>query len=210
MTQTRHMLLAWSLLGSIVAAFAAGVWLPTTETLARNKARIADQHARLAKMTSLTATRQDLQAGIEAMRNDAHAPDSSRYFTAKSPALGVAELQRHVLSVISQNAGHQLSSESKIDTTDADFHKLTVAVNLAANLATLQRILYDFEHGEPQIFVEQLTVSAHAANRRQTRAAATHASRAASTAAATGLSAQLLLAGYMHANETDDAGETTR
>lgn len=205
MNSRYHMLLAWGLMGSIVLAFAAGLWLPANDALKRNQDRIGNAQSRIEKVRKLVATQQDLKERITALSQATSVDDRRRFFNARSTALGVAEMQRKVLSIIKNNHGNQVSSQPLAGSTVGDFHKLDVTVSLSADIPTLQGILYDFESGEPQIFVEQLLVSARTVTRQTHAGRRTLTSGSVTAGGAGPLSARMLLSGYMPAGEASDA-----
>jgi len=171
-----------------------------------NHAEIGDLHARLNKVSSLAVTRETLTQRIAETKENTDYRESNRFFVAKSPDLGVAELQRRVLSIISKNRGQQVSSQPLSSSNVSGFHKLQLTVSLSAELSSIQSMLYEFEQGEPQIFVDQLLLTtrgnSRAAGRRPQR------NRIAQQAPPHGLSARLVLTGYMLTSEVDRDNET--
>ncbi len=67
MNERRHMILAWVLIVTVVAAVAATVWLPLTEQAQRNHTRIASLDDRVATIQTLAATQAKLKTSLQNM-----------------------------------------------------------------------------------------------------------------------------------------------
>ena len=126
MNERRHMILAWVLIVTVVAAVAATVWLPLTEQAQRNHTRIASLDDRVAKIQTLAATQAKLKTSLKNMERSIGSENSNQFVVAKSPTLGAADLQRRVQAIIVENNARQISSQPLSATNVSDFHKKKV------------------------------------------------------------------------------------
>ncbi len=92
---------------------------------------------------------------------------SGVYLAGTTDALAAAELQEDVGQTIEANGGALRSIQILPTSADGEFRKVTVRVQLTANLPSLARILYSLEAAKPFVFIDNLDIK----NRRVRRTA---------------------------------------
>jgi hypothetical protein len=206
MNNYRHMAFAWGLLLLIVAAFAAGMWIPLWVQTEQNQARILALQDRIAKFHALKLTQTELNDALIALQQSDGRDDAGQFIVAKSPILGTAELQRRINGIIGATGARQISSQALSKTDTADFYKLKVTVNLSGSLQAIQRILFALEHDQPRLFIEHARIQGKRTGRRRLSAAQQRQRlRILGAQPHTDLSAQLLVTAYMQRGEETDA-----
>lgn len=209
MNNYRHMALAWGLLLLIVAASAVGLWIPLWDQAAQNQARIAALEHRIAKFHALKSTQSELNDALLVLQQSDGPNNASQFIVAKSPTLGLAELQRRINETIVATNARQISSQPLSGKDAADFHKLEVIVNLSGSLPAVQEILFALEHDQPRLFIEQARIQGSRAGRRR-QSVARQRSGIPDAQPALELSARLLVSAYMQRGEEPDAAVANR
>jgi len=205
MNERRHMILAWVLIVTVVAAVAATVWLPLTELAQRNHARIVSLDERVAKIQTLAATQDNLKKSLENMERSIGSNNSNQFVVAKTPTLGAADLQRRVQAIIVKNNARQISSQPLSATNVSDFHKLQVTINFSGSLPAIHDVLYELESGQPRVFIEQLLITKNSARRsRRARTRQQSNSRQAMSTSQRELSVRLMASAYMQNGDRSD------
>jgi general secretion pathway protein M len=205
MNERRHMILAWVLIVTVVAAVAATVWLPLTELAQRNHARIVSLDDRVAKIQTLAATQDNLKKSLENMQRSIGSNNSNQFVVAKTPTLGAADLQRRVQAIIVENNARQISSQPLSATNVSDFHKLQVTINFSGSLPAIHDVLYELESGQPRVFIEQLLITKNSARRsRRARTRQQTNLRQAMSTIQRELSVRLMASAYMQNGDRPD------
>jgi general secretion pathway protein M len=211
MNERRHMILAWILIVTVVAAVAATVWLPLTKQAERNHARIASLDGRIAKIQTLAATQDNLKKSLKNMERSIGSEDSNQFVVAKSPTLGAADLQRRVQAIIVKNNARQISSQPLSATNVSDFHKLQVTINFSGSLPAIHDVLYKLESGQPRVFIEQLLITKSSARHPRRARTRQHSNlRQAVSTSQRELSVRLMASAYMENGDRSDGLTTDR
>jgi general secretion pathway protein M len=88
------------------------------------------------------------------------------YLSGTTNALAAADLQDRVKDAVEANGGQLRSIQILPEKADGAFTRVSVRVQLTANMAGFHRILYSLESGKPFIFVDNLDVRNRRARRR--------------------------------------------
>lgn len=92
---------------------------------------------------------------------------SGVYLPGNTDALAAAGLQEGVSATIERNGGKLRSIQILPVTTDGEFKRVSVRVQLTATLGSFAKILYSLEAGKPWKFIDNLDIK----NRRARRTA---------------------------------------
>lgn len=153
----RQVLLAYALLGSILAAawFAAGQPLMT---------RLAQGNARIATLAARVDTLEQAAARDAALRSDIAGEQIERLrafirratVDAETLQVGGSLLQRRLTAIIEEHGG--IPGNIRV-ATDPDTAMMTVSARFAADLPDLAAVLFDVARAErPLMFVDLLSI----------------------------------------------------
>jgi hypothetical protein len=198
MSDSRHLVQAWTVLFGIVSLFAVGLWIPLNDSRVATQERISALDERLSKYHTLKQSQAKIERALAALKGDAQLNQWDRFVVAKSVALGAAELQRTIKEIIETNGGRQTSSQSLLGEKSDDFHNLLLNVSFSGDLPAIQRILMAFERNETRLFIEHVSINANSAQRRG-RSLNTRSNQGPAT-----LIVRIGVSAYMHKRETND------
>ncbi|MDA0824745.1 MAG: type II secretion system protein GspM [Proteobacteria bacterium] len=198
MTDSRHLVQAWTVLFGIVSLFAVGLWIPLNDSRVATQERISALDQRLSEYRALKQSQAKIERALAALKGDAALNQWDRFVVAKSVALGAAELQRTIKDIIETNGGRQTSSQSLLGEKSDDFHNLLLNVSFSGDLPAIQRILMAFERNETRLFIDHVSINANSAQRHG-RSLNTRSNQGPAT-----LIVRIGVSAYMHKRETND------
>lgn len=95
--------------------------------------------------------------------------NEEKFLQKATNSLAAAELQQKIKLIIESSKGKLLSSQPIDSYEDELYPKITIRVRLHGNINALQKILYQFESGELQVFIDKITVKKISKNNRKNR-----------------------------------------
>jgi general secretion pathway protein M len=146
-------------------------------------ARMHDLQRIHAKYAAAIAERPLLEKRVAELRGGGASVGA--FLAESDPSAAAADLIQHVTDVVSAHAdqGSGCSIPQKMpveqDNTNEPFRRVSVSVTLECGIEPLSAVLYDFDRGQPYLFVDDITLA---------RTPATAGGR---------LEAQLTLSGYV-------------
>ena len=84
------------------------------------------------------------------------------YFSAATPALAGAELQRKVQDIVSAAQGRLISTQLLPEEKDEQPARVRLRTQIQGSTDTLLQVLYHIEESRPFLFVEQVSVRSSA------------------------------------------------
>lgn len=141
---------------ALLAAIVTGIALPIWTTNAGLADDIAEAEDRLQRLRRLAAARAPLQARYEAAAR--HQANNAYYLKSTSEALAVAELQGIAKRAIDSNGGTILSTQSLPFAREAGLVRVSVRITMKGDLAGLRAAFYQFETGQPMLFLDDVSI----------------------------------------------------
>lgn len=143
---------------AIVIAIAGALWLllalPFINSFMDHRESIAQSQEMLAKYRQLDVSRAQIDTKLQQLHNDQQT--EGRLLTGGSVQLVGAKLQNSLKETIEANKGNLVSMQMLPPRDEDGFRRLTLGVNLSANMESLQQILYAIEDQSPYLFIEDM------------------------------------------------------
>jgi len=117
---------------------------------------IESTKSQLARLESISQSYPALKAQLDELAR--RTSKSGVYLAGSTDALAAASLQEDVGAQIGRAGGTLRSVQILPATSDGDFKKVTVRVQLTATLAQFTRLLYSLEAARPFVFVDNLDI----------------------------------------------------
>ncbi len=153
---------------SLVVALVLAVYLLTIDPLVSAYRDLDDDIARtnenLRRYEQIARSYPALREQYESLAQ--RQSRSGVYLSGDTDALAAAELQSDVSATIQKHEGKLRSVQILPVTSDGEFKRVSVRVQLTATLSALTRILYTLESRRPFVFIDNLDIK----NRRARRA----------------------------------------
>ena len=147
--------LAVGLLVVAVVAIAAAVAIPVWLLNHHYDTALADSLDKLQRYHRIAGTRPQVARQLEAMR----ARDTRKFFLRSGgAALSAAEAQETIRSLVEASGGHLITMQAPASKEEGRYRRVTVNVQLTANIFALRKILYAVETHTPYLFVDNLMV----------------------------------------------------
>jgi general secretion pathway protein M len=147
--------LAVGLLVVAVVAVAAAVAIPVWLLNHHYDTALADSLDKLQRYRRIAGTRPQVARQLEAMRER----DTRRFFLRSGgAALSAAEAQETIRSLVEASGGHLITMQAPASKEEGRYRRVTVNVQLTANIFALRKILYAVETHTPYLFVDNLMV----------------------------------------------------
>lgn len=147
--------LAVGLLVAAVVAIAAAVAIPMWLLNHHYDAALADSLDKLQRYRRIAGTRPQVARQLEAMR----ARDTRKFFLRSGgAALSAAEAQETIRSLVEAGGGHLITMQAPASKEEGRYRRVTVNVQLTANIFALRKILHAVEANTPYLFVDNLMV----------------------------------------------------
>jgi general secretion pathway protein M len=157
----------------LVAAVAFAYLLvvpPLLANFGESKEAILAARDLLGRYQRIAATRPEYEAQLSEVQQRQGAQGT--YLTGNTDALAAAELQNRVKGIIEANDGKLRSIQTVAGKADGDFQRVTIRVQLVAQIASLHRTLYALESARPFLFLDNVDISARRGRRRAKEAEA--------------------------------------
>ncbi|HXH03627.1 MAG TPA: type II secretion system protein GspM [Candidatus Competibacteraceae bacterium] len=154
----RQRLLALALL---LAVLASGYVLVQRVLLAKYQLyeeTLDELQARLVRYTALVEQRPQLEARIQALRQDQSV--ATQLLERTSPNLAATALQQHLKQAVESNGGSLLSTQILPAANEGGFTRIGLRAQINADVPTLQKLLHALESARPLLFVDNLQINA--------------------------------------------------
>lgn len=148
--------LAWILVITVPLLLVGALATSWTAEMGRLGERIADSEAQLARYRRMIQTLPGLEAELERVR--ANETFKAFYFSAPTPALAGAELQRQVQDIVNAASGRLISTQLLPGPPEEAPPRVRVRTQIQGSTATLLDILHELEQARPFLFVDQLSI----------------------------------------------------
>lgn len=159
-TARPYCLLGWLLLILVPGLLITAVAVPLLVRLERLDTAIAERRDQLFKYRRLIATLPGLRAELEQVK--ANEDFKAFYFSAPTPALAGAELQRKVQDIVTAASGRLISTQLLPEEKEENPPRVRIRTQIQGSTETLMDILYEIEQARPFLFVDQLSVRSSA------------------------------------------------
>lgn len=149
----------WVALGLLVVALLILFKLTVAPLWQRYQAltpAIAEQREQLQRYQRLAAEAPQLQARLQALRDNA--PFSDYLLSGASSALAAAELQQRLQNLAQEQNGRVLSTRVIRQQQSGDFEQVVINARLQIDLAGLQGLLQGLETQTPYLYVRNLNI----------------------------------------------------
>ncbi len=152
-------IVAVALLVAIIAAAWGLVMRPIAAQLQAHEQSIIDSREQLQRYRRIASTREQWESRLEALTRARSV--SGQFLAGESVDLVAADLQSKIKQTISA-VGGLLKSMQTLPVKDLDdfdnLRKVALRVDLVADIASLQRIMYRLESSKPYLFVDNTNV----------------------------------------------------
>lgn len=151
-----HRLAAFSLLVLVLVAgymLIERVWLGKYAFYKDNIEQLQD---RLQRFGNMLATRSELEAQLQQIRQDSAV--DAYYLPQTSATLAASELQQQVRTAVEGNGGNLVSTQVLPATEEEAFTRVAIRVQMAGDTATLQRVFHQLESGQPLLFIDDVQI----------------------------------------------------
>jgi general secretion pathway protein M len=152
-TQGRRLALAilFGAIALIVVAIAVPVWL-----LNRHYDNaLHDAYDKVERYRRIASMRPEITRQLEAMR----ARDPRKFFLRSgASSLSAAEAQEALRSIVESNGGRLITMQAPSSKDEGRYRRITVNVQLTANIFALRKILHAIESNTPFLFADNLMV----------------------------------------------------
>ena len=122
------------------------------------QSNIENLQERLQRLRGMLATRRELEAQIQRVRQDSSV--AVYYLKQQSPMLGATDLQQQVKSIVEANGGRLISTQILPVTQEKGFSRVGINVQMTGDTKVLQKIIYALESNRPLLFINNLQVIA--------------------------------------------------
>lgn len=147
--------LAIGLLVALILGLVAVVAIPAYLMNRHYDRALAENLDKLDRYRRIAATRSEVARQLEAMR----ARDPRKFFLRSgAAALSAAEAQESIRSLVESSGGHLITMGAPTPKEEGRYRKVTVNVQLTANIFALRKILGAIESNTPYLFVDNLLV----------------------------------------------------
>jgi len=155
MTPRQSRVLALSLLMVLIVLFMAVTVLPMYWLHRHYDQAIEQQLDLLARYSRIGATGQDLAKQLEALK-----ARGARGFFLKNPApaLAASEIQETAKGVVERNGGKIISMQIPAHKDDGNYRKVTVNIQMSANISAAQKIFYSLETQRPYLILDNISI----------------------------------------------------
>ncbi len=161
-------IVAVALLVAIIAAAWGLVMRPIAAQLQAHEQSITDSREQLQRYRRIASTREQWESRLEALTQARSV--SGQFLAGESVDLVAADLQSKIKQTISA-VGGLLKSMQTLPVKDLDdfdnLRKVALRVDLVADIASLQRIMYRLESSKPYLFVDNTNVRSRGKRTRQ-------------------------------------------
>jgi general secretion pathway protein M len=156
-------ILSWAVALAVPLALLAAIGWPWLTQVRDLEQEIQSLDDRIGHYHRLLKTLPGLQAELERVKSNDEFKDF--YFDAKTRALAGAELQSAVQQMVASAGGQVTSTQLLPSPDDEQPPKVRVRTQIKGTTDALLDVLYQIEQARPFLFVEQLSVRAHARRR---------------------------------------------
>ena len=132
------------------------VLAPIISAYSETDDKIEDAKAQLARLESISQSYPALKAQLDELAR--RTAQSGVYLAGNTDALAAAGLQEDVSAQIDRAGGTLRSVQILPATSDGDFKRVSVRVQLTATLAQFTKLLYSLEAARPFVFVDNLDI----------------------------------------------------
>lgn len=152
----------------LLAVVVASVWIlliaPVIDQRATYKAEIEGAKRLITAFEGRREKIGALKHEISALRNDR--TRQAAYFTARNATLAAAKLQSRI-KALTQAAGAALTSSQVLTTDDdkSELQRVIVRVHMVGSVEAVRSIFHTLESGKPNVFLDNVTISANRARR---------------------------------------------
>lgn len=148
---------AGSLLLVLILALGAAIALPVWWLNQRYDNILADAQSRLARYLRIAGMRPALQ---EQLKQLSALNSASHFLRATSVPLAAAEIQELAKKAVEAHNGKLSSLQILEPKEEGQYRRVTVTVQLTANLSSLKDILHDLEGSRPYLFIDNFSARA--------------------------------------------------
>jgi general secretion pathway protein M len=152
--------LAWTLLVLVPLLVLAAVALPWLQRMEGLDESISAAEDQLLRYRRLVATLPMLRAELDKVNSNRDF--KAFYFSAKTPALAGADLQRKVQDIVSAAQGRLISTQLLPEEKEEQPARVRLRTQIQGSTDTLLQVLYRIEESRPFLFVEQVSVRSSA------------------------------------------------
>ena len=152
-------LLACLIYGALVA--------PVLEDFAATRQQIAQYSALAERYRRLAEALPRRRATLAALKQSEAA--EAGLLTSANETLAGAELQSRIKSIVEAAQGELKSTQVLPVQRDGDFRRVGVRTEMSMTLPAAQQVLYQLEAAPPWLFLDNLDIHSHEAERRQDR-----------------------------------------
>ena len=152
----------------LLAVVVASVWIlliaPVIDKRAAYKAEIEGAKRLIIAFEKRRENIGLLEREISALRNDR--TSQAAYFTARNATLAAAKLQSKI-KTLTQASGATLTSSQVLTADDdkSELQRIIVRVHMVGTIEAVRSIFHTLESGKPNVFLDNVTVSANASRR---------------------------------------------
>ncbi len=139
----------------IVSAIAAAITLPWLSVAGRYDDEIIARRERLIKFLTVAAERPVLEQEIQRLKDNMRHSDF--YFNADKPALGAANIQKRVKSVVDESGGKLISTQSLPFSTKDEVTEVKVRVRVSGDTDAVVKMMHALEADKPYLLIEKFT-----------------------------------------------------
>ena len=165
MTKGAHRFISLLLLLAVLAGL---YWLVNGVLIAKYRfyqTNVEQLQDRLQRFNALLATREDLEAQIQAIKQNQS--DKAYYLSQTSPTLAASQLQQRVKQVVESNGGSLVSTQILPEANEGGFSQVAIRVQMSGDTNALQQVLYALESARPLLFIDNVRVRSRVIRQRQ-------------------------------------------
>jgi general secretion pathway protein M len=156
----RYCAVAWTMLVLVPLLALAAVVLPWFGRVGALNESIAAAEDQLLRYRRMVATLPTLRAELDKVNNNQEF--RAFYFSASTPALAGAELQRKVQDIVSESQSRLISTQLLPEEQDEQPARVRLRTQIQGSTDGLLQVLYRIEESRPFLFVEQVSVRSSA------------------------------------------------
>lgn len=158
---------------ALTACVILAAWISVVEPI-RSKHREYENSALrsrelIERFNRVGATRNRLQAQVTELNRRARS--SGGFLKGASPTLVAANLQNRLKRIVSETGATIRSSQILPVREEGDLKRIALRIQLVADVAALQKILYGLETGDPYLFMDDVNIRAQRKRRRRGKTA---------------------------------------
>jgi general secretion pathway protein M len=155
-----YCVIAWTLVVLVPLSILAAVALPWLGRAGALDESISATQDQLLGYRRIVATLPVLRAELEKVNSNQDF--RAFYFSAPTPALAGAELQRKVQEIVSAAQGRLISTQLLPEEKDEQPARVRLRTQIQGSTDALLQVLYGIEESRPFLFVEQVSVRSSA------------------------------------------------